>query len=313
MIFEASSPFPIVFFGSGPVAAASLEYLASHLPSTGVRIEAVITKRNRSRAPFAPVENVAGAHSLPLLYADKRAEVDTLLAEHNLASTCAILVDYGVIISGKAIDRFERGILNSHFSLLPRWRGADPITFAVLEGDSESGVSLMFINENLDDGLLLNQEVCPLDPRETTSSLTTKLVALSNKMLVRDFPKYLTGELTPYPQPKNGGDAYRSRQLTKEDGLLDWHKPAVVLERQIRAFDQWPKSYTMLNGLSLTITEAAVVDRSGVPGTAVVENKQLVVHCGEDALSIQKLKPANRGEMDIAGFLAGYGKHFQNP
>lgn len=290
----------IIFFGSGPVAAASLAYLIDNF-----NIEAVITK---SVPPHhrgsAPVEELAKHRSVPTYFANNRGELDTLVKQQRFSSRVGLVVDYGVIMSAEVINYFELGIVNSHFSLLPKWRGADPITFAVLNGDSKTGVSLMLIVPKLDEGDLLSQDTLAIKNDITTPQLTGQLVDLSNKMLARDLPRYVSGDLKPYPQPDQPSSY--SRKLTKEDGLVDWHKPAEVIEREIRAFIEWPKSRTILAGKDVVITKAHVTNRSGEPGTVIIDNKQLIIACGKGALVIEQLKPAGKPAMTAEAFLAGY-------
>src|SRR6266567_5455079 len=144
----------IVFFGSGPVAAATLEGLLA----AGLQFEAIITK---PRAPGhhgdVPVLELAQKQGLPFFTPQRKDELTELFRNHSFASPIGLVVDYGIIIAKEVIDAFPKGIVNSHFSLLPEWRGADPITFSVLSGQRKTGVSLMLINEKLDEGMLLAQ------------------------------------------------------------------------------------------------------------------------------------------------------------
>lgn len=285
----------IVFFGSGPVAEASLRALIDSFA-----IEAVITKP-------ATVENMVGLgvpHS-SVHAASDRQELDELVAAQNFYSQLGVIVDYGVIVSKRVIDAFSRGIVNAHFSLLPRWRGADPISFAILEGDAKTGVSLMLIEPTLDTGKLLVQKSLAVEPEDTTPSLTRKLIMLSNNLLVGYLPRYLAGKLTPRQQPHPDRATY-SRKLTKEDGLIDWSRPAVLLEREIRAYSGWPGSHTTLAGKEAIITKARVTKASGRPGEASASSGQLLVYCGQDALLIERLKPAGKREMTGPEFIRGY-------
>lgn len=290
----------IVFFGSGPVAAASLRFLAKHFP-----IEAVITK---SRAPhhkvLAPVEQVIDEFGLAAYFANNTIDLQKLTDTHTFKSRLGIVVDYGLIMSESTINSFELGIINSHFSLLPEWRGADPITFTVLSGQKETGVSLMKIVQALDEGMLISQESLAVSPSITTPELTEQLIALSNKMLLRDIPNYVLGELKLYPQPSV--PASYSRKLSKEDGIIDWSKSAEVIEREIRAYAGWPKSVGKIGNHTLIITQADVVSTSGTPGEYSVANKELMVYCGDQALRLKKVQPPGKKEMPIQAFLAGY-------
>lgn len=301
----------LVFLGSGPVAAASLDALSDHF-----EIEAVITKTvpAHHKAP-APVETLATAKNLPILFANTKDELDTLVAKQNFKSRLGVIVDYGVIVSQQTIDRFELGIINSHFSLLPEWRGADPITFSVLSGQAKTGVSLMLIEPTLDTGKLLVQKSLPIGPDATTPELTDQLVALSNTLLLEYLPAYLAGNVKLRTQSHPDRATY-SRKLTKEDGRIDWSKPANIIEREIRAFTGWPGSFTELAGKKVIITKAHAVPSNNPdlkPGdTEVITHGKkviaLTVQCGSGYLCIEQLKPEGKKEMTSQSFVAGH-KH----
>lgn len=294
----------IVFFGSGPVAAASLELLAKKFA-----VEAIITKpRPPHHKGDVPVLDVAATLNLPVFTAQNKDELDTLLASQSFTSRLAVLIDFGIIVSQKVIDSFPLGIVNSHFSLLPKLRGADPITFSVLNGDEKTGVSLMLLVEAMDEGPLLAQVPYKMPIGINTPELTKKLTELSYEALSETIPQYLTGKLEPYPQPSES-TSY-SRRLNKADGSLDWQKPATVLEREIRAFSGWPKSRALFSGLELTITSAHVIDISGTPGDRTIHNGLPTIFCGKGALVIDHLKPAGKKEMPGKAFLAGYKSIF---
>ena len=142
---------------------------------------------------------------------------------------------------------------------------------------------------------------------DTTPSLTEKLVELSAELLQEYLPRYYDGDISPKQQP-HPDRATHSRKLTKDDGVIDWHKPAEQIEREIRAFIEWPKSRTIIAGREVIITKASVLKETLAPGVARAENKQLVIGCGTDALLIERLKPAGKQEMPVEAFLAGYGK-----
>lgn len=294
---------PIVFFGSGPVAAASLELLAEDFT-----IEAVVTKpRPVHHRGDVPVIRVAESLDLPIHTVTNRRTLDELIETNPFQSKVGILIDFGIIVSQKAIDYFPFGIVNSHFSLLPEWRGPDPITFAILSGQKATGVSLMLLVQAMDEGPLLGYGVYEIAPDETTPLLTDGLIKLSHALLVAIVPDYLEGSIAAQPQTTKIEPTY-SRKITKEDGIIDWRKTATQLDREIRAFLDWPKSTTTLAGRDVVITRAHIVNLSGEPGKAAIQNKALVVFCGEDALEIDALKPAGKQEMTGQAFLAGYKK-----
>jgi methionyl-tRNA formyltransferase len=290
----------IVFFGSGPVAAQSLALL-----SRDFEIEAVITKPQpkHHKQPF-PVLTVAQEQGLRVLTANSQQELSSVFEENDLKSELGIIIDHGIIVSHDVIERFSLGIINSHFSLLPRWRGADPISFAILNGDSETGVSIMVIVDRLDEGNLLTQQSITIAPNATTPSLTTELIALSHHLLAEIVPLYQAGGVEAYPQA-NETPTY-SHKLSKADGIINWNKPAAQLEREVRAYLGWPRSRTQLGGVDITITAAHVGLGSGEPGAVSIEQQQLVIYCGQDTLIVDTLIPSGRKEMSAQSFLNGY-------
>jgi methionyl-tRNA formyltransferase len=292
----------IVFFGSGPVAAASLRLLAATF-----EVEAVITKpRAAHHRGSVPVLEVASELGLPVHTAENKKQLDTLFADADFESRVAVLIDFGILVSQQVINYFPLGIVNSHFSLLPQWRGADPITFSILSGQKTTGVSLMLLVEAMDEGPLLSYGEYDLPEDITTPELTDDLIKLSYDLLETVLPAYCDGSIVLSDQSVTGRKVSYSRKLSKEDGVIDWHKPAVQIERDIRAFAEWPKSRARIGALDVIITKAHVVDGSGTPGKVSIAEKQPVVQCGEKALALDMLKPAGKKEMTGQAFLAGY-------
>lgn len=297
----------IVFFGSGSVAAKSLEMLAPDFD-----IEAVITKPAASRPNDpVPVIDLSSKLGLKTILISTKTELEELFKSHPVKAKLALIIDYGIIVPQSVIDYFPLGIINSHFSLLPKWRGADPITFSILSGEAETGVSLMLINSRMDEGLLLKQARFRLQDTITSKDLTEALIELSHKLLVDVVPKYINHEIKPFPQDPNVSPSY-SRKLVKADGQIDWNKPADQIEREIRAYSVWPKSYINLKNLSLIITKAHVVPGKAEPGSYLINGGSIIFNCAKDALMIDKLKPAGKPEMEAAAFLAGYRDSLAN-
>lgn len=287
----------IVFFGSGPVAAATLRGLLE----AGFVFEAIITKpRPQGHRGSVPVLEMAEEYNLTVFTPQNHRSLTDLFKTRSFKSPVGLVVDYGIIIAGEVIKSFPKGIINSHFSLLPEWRGADPITFSVLSGQGQTGVSLMLINEKLDEGELLSQEAIPLPDDITTPVLTKELITISNFMITRDLPKYLDGDIKTYPQP-NSAPTY-SRKLTKEDSILDFNKPAKVLEREIRAFRGWPKSKATLLGKYHIVVLKARVATSPTDGA-------LVLSAGDTTyLEVLQLTGPSGKTMSGEAFLRGYKK-----
>jgi methionyl-tRNA formyltransferase len=291
----------VVFFGSGPVAARSLELLAKNFS-----IEAVITKpRPAHHRGNTPVLDVADKLNLAVLTVTNKQELSALFSKKSLNSTLGVLIDFGIIVNQDVIDYFPLGIVNSHFSILPDLRGADPISFAILSGQKLTGVSLMLLVAAMDEGPLLAFGEQPLDGHETTPSLTDRLILLSDALLSDVLPKYINGDLQAAPQAVTKSQVSYSHKLAKTDGILDFRKPAVVLEREVRAFTGWPGSRTRLGNKEVTVMAAHVVNELLEPGQAVVKDKQLLIGTSEGSLAIDQLKPAGRPQMTATAFLAG--------
>ncbi len=303
----ANAPkIPVVFFGSGPVAARSLELL---LPDFDVIAVVTKPKPPHHKGDF-PVITTAEKAGLPFFTVSNRRELSELITAEPFRTKVAILIDFGIIVGQDIIDYFPKGIINSHFSLLPQWRGADPITFAILSGQRKTGVSLMLIDEGMDTGKIIRQKSLAIQPDDTTPSLTERLIGLSHELLKHDVGTYLAGTLPARNQPHPDRATY-SRKLTKEDGILDFSKPAEILEREIRAFIEWPKSRTKLADIDVIITSASVAEHRGNPGDFEIKNDQLIIFCTENALLIHRLKPAGKTEMSTQAFIAGYGQRLK--
>lgn len=290
---------PIVFFGSGPVAAESLKLLAKHQ-----RVIAVVTK------PATVEQMTAVSGGSTVFTVSTKKELDSLINSGSLGSTAlGVLIDFGIIVSSEVINCFRLGIINSHFSVLPELRGADPISFAILSGQKTTGVTLMMIDEGMDTGKILTTKSLHILDSDTTPTLTEKLISLSDTMLREYIPKYLSGEVKPRNQSHPEKATY-SRKLTKEDGTIDWSKPADVIEREIRAFKEWPKSRTTIGDKDVVITKAHTSsdETIGEPGDIMIFGKEAIgITTGSGTLWIDELKPASKKEMPAKAFLAGYG------
>jgi methionyl-tRNA formyltransferase len=291
----------ILFFGSGPVAAKSLELL-----SASFNVEAVVTKPRLSHHKgTVPVIETAEKLGLKIYTAVNKKSLDTLIKEAQFQSKVGVLIDFGIIVSQEAIDSFEKGIVNSHFSLLPEWRGADPITFSILSGQPTTGVSLMLLTAGMDEGPILGYGQYRLSPSITAPKLTEDLIDLSNGLLCELLPLYCDGKISPTPQNDTVKPTY-SRKLTKDDSILDLSKPAEQIEREIRAFLEWPRSRCIIGSLEVLITSAHVIAANGRPGQFAKLDKQLIVYCGSKALAIDTLRLAGKKEMTGQAFLAGH-------
>ncbi|MGH8119967.1 MAG: methionyl-tRNA formyltransferase, partial [Gammaproteobacteria bacterium] len=205
------------------------------------------------------------------------------------------------------LKRPVHGCINVHTSLLPRWRGAAPIHRAIQAGDKETGVSIMQIDEGLDTGPVLARMKCPMATDETAGTLQEKLVALGSECLLNTLNQLSTGDLAPEPQEQDL--ATYARKITKNEGRLDWLKPAAELERLIRAFNPAPVAYTNLNGLQIRVWQAAVIEASYavVPGTVIACNKNGIdISTGKNILRLLRVQSQGKRVMAAGEFLNGH-------
>lgn len=302
----------IVFFGNERLATGvtTTAPTLKALIAAGYNVAAVVSSNNRgqSRNPRnLEISQVAEEHNIPVLLPNKLVDISTQLKGYK--PDVGVLVAFGKIVPGYIIDIFPTGIVNIHPSLLPFHRGPAPIESTILRGESRSGVSLMQLTQDMDAGPLYVQKVVKLKGNEQKQALCDLLINLGSGMLIEHLPVIVDGRLTAKPQ--NSSQASYDKLISKNDGLIDWTKPAYMIEREIRAYLDWPKSFTKLEGKDVIVTEASTIAVKGVPGEVKIINKQLVVYCGENALIIHKLKPAGKNEMSGEAFLAGHFKKFK--
>lgn len=296
----------IVFFGTGEVSLETLKGISSH-----VQIEAIITKPDllsSSGSRTSPAVKLwAQENGVPCYQPANKAELGDLFDKQAFESRVGLVVDYGLIIPLSVISSFELGILNSHFSLLPRWRGADPITWSILSGDEVTGVTIMQLAEGMDTGDILRSEKLEIGTEDTTSTLTTKLIGLSNKMLVETLADYLEGNASTTQQDHDR--ATFSKKITKEDGLVRPNDySAVEIERQIRAYLGWPGSYITIGDTLLTIKSAKAVNTKAPIGQLTLNEGKLLMGCKQGSLEITQIQPAGKKPMDAKGLVNGYAK-----
>lgn len=301
-------PDRLIFFGTGTFSVPSLEKLLSN----GYNVVAVITKpdkamgRHRRIAPPA-VKTLAEAAGIPVLQPSKLSDLEGDIQA--LRPTMGIVVAYGNIIPKSILSLFPKGLVNVHASLLPKYRGASPIEATILNGDTETGVSLMKLNEGLDTGPVYATRALPLRGNETRPELFAALAKKGGELLVDFLPQILAGSLAPIEQDETNATAVRLVQ--KADGAINWDTSATWIARQIRAYMGWPGSRTRLFNQDIIITAAqalpeSVSPRQLKPGEASISPAgDLLVGTTEGVLLIERLKPAGKTEMTAQAFLRG--------
>lgn len=229
-----------------------------------------------------------------------RGDLQAQVAFAELDLDVAVVAAYGLILPQVMLDAPKRGCFNIHASLLPRWRGAAPIQAAILAGDRETGITIMQMEAGLDTGPMLARESVAITPETTTGGLHPILAEIGARLITNALSS--AAPLEPVPQSEAG--ATYAPKLSRDDGKIDWGKPADFIDRQIRAFDPWPGTFTALAGKPLKVLAATVTEGSGPPGT-VIDNA-LTVACGRQAVRLTRIQLPGRGPLDSAAFLRGH-------
>jgi methionyl-tRNA formyltransferase len=298
----------IVFMGSGAFAIPSLEALLA----AGHDVAAVVTQPDREKgrglhASSPPVKTAALEHHLPVLQPRKVREPEAQAALRALAPELQVVAAYGQILPQSVIDIASRGTVNVHGSLLPRYRGAAPVQWAIARGETETGVTTMLIDAGLDTGPTLLARSTPIGEEETAPELESRLARMGGEVLVETVAGLADGSVRPVPQDE--GRATLAPLLKKEDGRVDWRGSARAIERFIRAFQPWPGMTAALGGRALKLWRARVAPGStqAAVGTVIgIDRESIVVACGEaTALRLLDVQPENGKRMSAAAFAAG--------
>jgi methionyl-tRNA formyltransferase len=290
--------------GSPDFAVPSLEGLAAHYPIVGV-VTQPDRPAGRGGTLMPPAVKEATLRlGLPVLQPEKLrlpVAMDQLRA---WAPELIVVVAFGQILKPEVLDLPPHGCINVHGSLLPRGRGAAPIQAALLAGDTETGITIMKMDRGVDTGPILSQRYMPITAEDTAGTLFARLAPLGAALLLETLPRYLSGELLPRPQPEEG--VTYAPMLKKEDGLLDFTRPAFELERRVRAMNPWPGAYFEFNGAPLKVLHASVSgEKSPAAGSRLVVGGSPAFGTGEGILLLDEVQPAGKKSMPGKAFLAG--------
>jgi len=273
-------------------------------------VVAVVTQPDKpkgrgQRVAASPVARLAEERGIRVLQPAKIREPGFLEEMRRIAPDVCVVAAYGKILPSDLLELPPHGCVNVHASLLPRFRGAAPIQWAIAFGDEKTGVCLMKMDPGLDTGPVLACLEVPIRSDETAASLGQLLSERSGELVRRFLPLYLRGELTPKPQPAEG--VVLAPMLRKDDARLDFGRPAVELERRIRAFEPWPGSFTTHQGKRVKIHRAGVGSGQGAPGTVLAIGPAAIeVACGRRSLLLLDLQPEGKRRMGAREFVAGH-------
>ena len=299
----------LVFMGSPQFAVPTLESLAHDHSILAVFTQPDKPAGRGQQLAAVPVKQWAVAHHVPVhqpksFRKEPRAS-DTL---RDLQPEVIVVAAYGLILPQAVLDVPPFGCLNVHGSLLPRHRGASPITAAILAGDVETGITIMKMDAGLDTGPMLSVARVAIQSDDTTASLSERLSQLGAKLMADTLPKYLHGQIVPQPQPEEG--ATYSPKIEKASAQIDWHTPAAQIERMVRAYTPWPGTFTFWNGQLMKVLKAGIRDqgsgiRDQVGLVARLDDGSIGVTTHHGTLVLKEIQLAGRKALKAEDFVRG--------
>jgi methionyl-tRNA formyltransferase len=294
----------VIFMGTPEFAVPSLAMLVEE----GYDLVAVVTQPDRPAGrgrelTSSPVKRYALAHNLPVLQPETLRPPEAVAQLASLQPDLIVVAAFGMLLRPNVLAIPPKGCINVHASLLPRHRGASPITAAILAGDPVTGVTIMLMDEGMDTGPILAQATMEIRPDDTAGTLGERLARQGADLLAATLPMWLAGGLYPQPQPAEGATV--CRPLHKEQGQIDWTRSAMEIERMVRAYQPWPGAFTFWRGQRLKILRAHVVEGTADPGTVIRWDEGAAVGTGQGLLALDEVQLAGRRAMSIAEFLRG--------
>ncbi len=299
--------------GTPHFAVPSLKRLVEAGGDEDWQVVGVVTQPDRPKGRGKkltppPVKIVAEQLGIPILQPKTLKTPDAFDDLAAFAPDLIVVAAFGQILRKNVLKLPPHGCINVHASLLPRWRGAAPIAAAIRAGDAETGVTIMQMDEGLDTGPMLSQRAVPLEPTHTTDVLTNRLAEVGADLLVDTLPAWLNGQIEP--QPQDDDLVTLAPRLQKAEGRIDWYDPAVVIERQIRAFYPWPSAFTTtprgpLKILAAEVPPAVEGPDGAKPGTVFQHNRAVCVVTGQGNLKLLTVQPAGKRPMPAEAMLNG--------
>jgi methionyl-tRNA formyltransferase len=307
---NAERPVRVVFMGT---PAFAIPVLAALL-GAGHDVAGVFTRPDRpagrGKRPTAPAVKAYGEdQGLPVFQPASLRPTRALDSLASLSPDLIVVAAYGLYLPAGMLELPPLGALNIHPSLLPKYRGPSPVASAILEGASVTGVTIMKIDEDMDSGAVVASRETPIGPDENAEELTARLFHEGASLLVEVLPRWAQGQIQA--QPQDDSQATVTKRLSKEDGEIDWQLDANAIERQVRAYQPWPGSFTRWSGRLLKIVEAVAVEReieeeSGPGLVVVLPSGTVAIACGEGALEVSQLQLEGRKPVGALDFVQGH-------
>ena len=312
----------ILIMGTGPFAVPTFEsLLQSEHEILGLVTRPDKVARGRKQAPHNPMRAVAIANNVEVFTPESINAEEGIALLESIQADLFVVCDYGQILSSTALEKAKLGGINLHGSLLPKYRGAAPIQWALLHGDTVAGVTVIHMTPRLDGGPMLCQRSLEVGAYENAGELEPRL-AQAGVAAVHEAIGMLAawdGE-TPLGKPQNADEVTKAPRLKKSDGRIDWAVSAREISHRVRALQPWPGTFTNLlrtnkPPMRIIIREIAIIDENeqepAAPGTAQLVDSKLIVQCGQGAISISQIQPAGKREMTADEFTRGYGTQLQ--
>lgn len=304
----------IIFMGTPEFAVPVLESLIN----SRHEVVAVVTQPDRPKGrgknmQFSPVKECALAHNIPVMQPVNVSVPEVIDELRAYEPELIVVVAFGQFVTKKIREMPKYGCINVHASLLPKYRGAGPIQWAVINGEKESGVTTMYMCREIDKGDMLLKDTVTLDPKETGDSLHDKLSMMGGPLLLKTIDQLEDGSAVRIPQCEE--ESTYAPKLEKTMGNIDWTMDADRIERLVRGLNSWPGTFTKIHGKTVKIWDCDVVRQemltenqaAAKPGTVIVSEKdQLIVKAGNGALSLRMLQPEGKKNMTVDAYLRGY-------
>ena len=299
--------WPIVFMGTPEIAAVTLkELLQGPDPVVGVVTQPDRPAGRGQKTISSPVRGVAESHGVPVIAPEKIRDPGFLATLNDWNPQIIVVVAFGRILPATILDLAPHGCVNVHYSLLPKYRGAAPAAWTIINGEEKGGVTTMRLEQKMDAGPIYLQEEIAVAPDETTASLQDKLTPVGARLLLETIRRLKDGTLAP--QTQDEAKATFAPMIKKEDGLIDWSRSAAEIERRVRGFTPWPSAYTHLRGKLMKVHRAKVIATTerGNPGEIIrADGNGFWVATGSGALSLEEVQLENRKRLLGVEFLKG--------
>ncbi len=296
----------VIFMGTPDFAVPTLEKIIE----AGHNVIAVVTQpdkpKNRGmQMQESPVKEVAKKHNIPVFQPEKvRRDKEFIDKLKELNADVSVIVAFGQILPKEVLEAPKYGSINVHGSLLPKYRGAAPIQWAVINGETTTGVTTMYMDEGLDTGDMIFKEETEIGKEETAGELYERLKVMGANLLVKTLDAIEKGNA---PREKQIGESTYAHMLTKETGVIDWNKTSKEIDCLVRGVNPWPSAYTEIAGKKFKVHKVAISDEKGIPGNIIyADNKKgLVIGTGDGAIELLEIQPENKKRMSAKDYLRG--------